>query len=913
MPIAANNVVAALDSRQVVRIEAVHRGFLYQHLYAAACLFGAAKSGATKVVVEHDEDIELIGVDRQVYLQVKTRRASLVFGDIDDALDRFAAIRKEHAAGRRKGRPFFAIIANVSPGPQLKERLAEPGWPADVAVLWPGGPLATGKGLPAPQVDVNSMFAACCDLARSLPFAMLAPETLVWKLAGRVMHAAAGLAPHADHTFETAEMPGIFEQLVIQLQDFPAPPLRYRPQDSEPPLISSARVRLITGFSGAGKTSWVSQTALHATDALAYFNASEVPSTALVSTVARELAARLFSRSGGKLGEILFPDATSPQILFAIGKNLTDIDVRATVVVDNVHRVSHEDVRSLIDLAPHLHFVLLAQPGPAVGVLQAILNVVPESLGGWTNETIAAEGSFLGCRGDYSAYQRLQVLTAGLPLYVQNALQISANHCGGDVARFCGELEGRTHAVETAQELILSRVFEQFGDSDRRAIGALSLFDVPVSRSEAVAVLSDAYSFSERNTATLLRKLQVAGAAQVFGVDHFKVHDAMRLLGNSYLDDLGPDEGRRAQLAIKNLLVDQLPKKKSMQRVSLLLRMFVALGDTEPLIEMATDELFHELGYMTEVANYLENLAGSPETKAIDRFWALDGLAFADFKKGDLTLLGRRLALMEELIEANNLGSRERLSLAMKRVNNYARNGDSKRAHEAMEHVINAVPDEPDYLRIAKYNFARALFSLKDYSDCSNITSALIPEYFDLLGLTPEMVIGTNPDKLMPLLKDGESQADDLKHLADTLDLHAMALNRMGTFSGLSRIHAMKFYSMANALDSFVRVGQDLADEFLSRFDYDGALDVFERNLLPAIRSKNLMGHVIPVRSHYAVALAYAGKFAAADAEMARLMPYEQGLSPQGRNELQAQREIVAGLKLKAPPPQWQFPRPTGK
>ncbi len=98
-------------------------------------------------------------------------------------------------------------------------------------------------------------------------------------------------------------------------------------------------------------------------------------------------------------------------------------------------------------------------------------------------------------------------------------------------------------------------------------------------------------------------------------------------------------------------------------------------------------------------------------------------------------------------------------------------------------------------------------------------------------------------------------QADDLKHLADTLDLHAMALNRMGTFSGLSRIHAMKFYSMANALDSFVRVGQDLADEFLSRFDYDGALDVFERNLLPAIRSKNLMGHVIPVRSHYAVAL----------------------------------------------------------
>jgi hypothetical protein len=33
----------------------------------------------------------------------------------------------------------------------------------------------------------------------------------------------------------------------------------------------------------------------------------------------------------------------------------------------------------------------------------------------------------------------------------------------------------------------------------------------------------------------------------------------------------------------------------------------------------------------------------------------------------------------------------------------------------------------------------------------------------------------------------------------------------------------MKFYSMANALDSYVRVGQDLVDEFLSRHDYIGA------------------------------------------------------------------------------------------
>jgi len=48
-----------LDARQIKRIEAVHGDFLYQHLYAAGCLFPAAKAGASAVVVERDEDIEI--------------------------------------------------------------------------------------------------------------------------------------------------------------------------------------------------------------------------------------------------------------------------------------------------------------------------------------------------------------------------------------------------------------------------------------------------------------------------------------------------------------------------------------------------------------------------------------------------------------------------------------------------------------------------------------------------------------------------------------------------------------------------------------------------------------------------------------------------------------------------------------
>jgi tetratricopeptide (TPR) repeat protein len=586
--------------------------------------------------------------------------------------------------------------------------------------------------------------------------------------------------------------------------------------------------------------------------------------------------------------------------------------MHATVVIDNAHRVSDIDIRALIEPSPHLHFVLLAQPGPAVAMLEATLGVEAEPLRGWTNETAAAEGSARGCHGNYVAYEHLIGLTAGLPLYVQNALQIAATNYEGDVARFCTELEQQTHVITTAQELILSRVFEGYGD-DRLATAILSLVDVPLNLPEAAAILQKSCGLGERAVTALFRKLRTTGALQVFGTDYFKVHDAIRLLGRGYLESSGADTLRKARSAIRDMLVSQLPGQRSTQRVSLLLRMFVALDDVKPLVEMATDEIFHELGYMTEITVYLEHLAASDGVRPEDRFWALDGLVFAQFKKGDFETLDEKLSRMERLVTEHDLGASEKLAVAMKRMSFYAQMGNSDGAQAAMDAVLKALPDRPEYLRIARYNFARALFSLGDYEPCLEITNELILEYYGLLGLTPSQVTGNNPDKIFPLLKKGEDHTDDLKHLADVLDLQAMAVNRLGRPTRLERIHAMKFYSMAHALDSFVRVGQDLADEFVSRADYIGALDVLERNLLPTILHMKMASHIIPVRSQYAVVLAYSGNFAAADAEMARLAPYEAGLDDERRRELQGQRHFIARLKLQPPQPQWQIPHPSGK
>ena len=218
-----------LDPRQLARIEAVHRGFLYQHLYAAACLFDAARAGVTHVIVENDEDVELVRPDKRIYVQVKTRASNLILSDVDGALSRFAAIRKEHEEGRRGGSCQFVVVSNSAPGPELAKRITAKEWPSDTTLHWPQSP-AVDQAIPLPWRTIADGFEACRAAAETLPFAVLAPETLVWKIAGRMIAAAGGIEPSANHTFAVEELPALFEQLIVQLQDFPAPPLRYRPQ-----------------------------------------------------------------------------------------------------------------------------------------------------------------------------------------------------------------------------------------------------------------------------------------------------------------------------------------------------------------------------------------------------------------------------------------------------------------------------------------------------------------------------------------------------------------------------------------------------------------------------------------------------------------------------------------------------------
>ena len=898
-----------IDTRQLERIQHVHRGFLYQHLYAAECLLLAPSTDAARIVLERDEDVELARANDRVYIQIKTRAKLLQPADVADALSRFDDIRREHKSAVRSGMASFVIASNVPPSPKLAKMRAAGDWPVDVELNWPDGPNPQ-PGLPRPAADIAEAMRACVAIADTLPFVVLRSDTLIWKLAGLVMLASAGSPPREDHLFTRDELPALFEQFVIQMQELPVPPLVYRSQIDEPSLQTEDRIRILCGLSGAGKTAWVAEAAVHSPDTVTYIDAADIPGRALPATVAREVAARIFGRTQGVLGEILLPGASPLEMLGALSTRLGKDDLHAQVVLDNVHRLPAADVSAIVQRAPNLRFLLIAQPGTVASEMELLFGITKETLGGWNEDTIAAAIADEGCHADYPACERLSRLTGALPFYVLNAAMIAAREYEGSIATLCTNIEAQTHFVAVAQELILKRAFEGLSPAQVETVGVLSLADVALSRDDAVGLLQAVLGLNTREAAARMRALPHSGMLELFGNAGIKVHDAVRILGRAYVSERGIDFERTSHQALLDLMLVSIRKDWSIGKLSLLIRLFGALGQAEVLVQFATDELFHEMSVWPEIEPFMVAVAGDNKENPETRFWALDGLVFNDLREGDLIAAQPRLDSMKKLLDIGELGSTEWLAWGMKQMLALTDTGDVEAVLDMSAQVEAELPDSPEHSRIFRYNRAHALLRLGQSALAASEVEPLIEEYYTVLGITPDDVLGRNAPELRPLLPRGRDSTDDLKHLADSLDLYAHARARDGYFTGLARIHAMKFYDLARAPQSLVRVGQDLVDEFVSRNDFIGARDVLERNLFPTIQGLGLISWVIPVRSQYAVVLAYCGDHAAAAVEMERLAPYEAGLSSANGSMLRDQREIVERLRRIGGPPQAQISVP---
>ena len=809
-----------LDPAQLVRIEAVHRGFLFQHLYAVKCLLSAAALSVQSVEVESDEDIEVQFEGRRLYIQVKHRKEPLAWNDIEEALARFGQLRAAHERGDRDGEAAFLVVSNAAPNGPLAAKLAAADWPIDVRIDWPSAD-PDARILPSPQASLLEAAEAASQVAEGLPFATLSPQTLVWKLAGLVSLAATGEDEHLDHIFRAADLPNLFEQLVVQLQDLPLPPSPYRVQEHEPDLSTGERLRLIVGYSGAGKTSWLAQSAQHASGNLVYIDVGDTPGAALANAVAREVAGRVLE-TGHRLGEIFLPGASGREILQLLSRRLAAEGEVVTVALDNVHQLSADDLMGVIQSARDIRFVLLGRPEGEVPALETLLGVAREALLGWAPDTVAAAAYEEGCQGDAADCQRLIDLTGGLPLFVLNAISVAKSDYDGSLKRLCADLARSAHTREIAQDLILGRVFDRLPEAVARVADLLSLCDAPLTREEIRSYIATAGGPDQAVFARALRHLVSRGLLQVFANDRIKLHDAARAVGKGRLLLHGADAMKVRQEALRAVVQKSLIENWHPAKLSLFLRLSGEVGRLDLLVEMATEELFHEMGVWPEVEAFLERGAKDEAVPPDQRIKALDGLAFADIKAGsDRAAIW--LDQMDALVSAHDLGAEERLRVGMKRMSLLAGTGDRRGAMRLVTDLTPVVENlPPGHRRVFWYNVACAELALGDADAAAERVRPLIKDYYELIGLTPERVIGNNAPELARIMKKGWD-VDDVKHLADALDVLAKASDAQGQPSPLARIHALKFYNVARAPDSLFRVRQDLVDQFISKRDFDGA------------------------------------------------------------------------------------------
>ncbi|MEH6629611.1 MAG: SEC-C metal-binding domain-containing protein [Halopseudomonas aestusnigri] len=854
-----------LNADQVKLISSVHGGFLYQHLYGVACLLTVGRREGASIIVEHDEDIEAVVGDVRHYIQVKMRNRPLRPSDITGAIAQFEDIRQEHTDGRRSGLPKLTIITNAELGRVLKNAIRTKGWPEDIQIVFPG---ASSGELPPAWLNIDAAFDWCCKKAREVPFGNLSAETLVWKLAAQVLHAGTGTR---ERTFQAEDMGELLEQLLIQLQDFPDPPSRYRPQMDEPLLVTDSRIRLIVGFSGSGKTAWASQAALHCPDPITYFDVSNIPSASVPSNLARELAARFIGGRQEGQGGTMLSESTGISVLRACNRLLEDDNITVQVILDNAHCLDASTIRSLVDAAPSLRFLCLAQPWSEAAHIEAFYGVSAERLAGWSEDDVAYEFNLAGAPVTVKTSQQIVNLTSGLPLYVLNAALVSSRDYNGDASAFCAAVERRTHDQIIAQEIILEETFNKFDIGISRVAAILSFSEVPLTRIE-VDSLAEIVGLSVTDVAIALRNLRRASVVIGFQGDRLGLHDATRSLAvdtRTLFDEVQQGEILN-KLAL--MLMAALRKERDISRMGFLFRLLPRIGMMDVLINLAGHEMFHEQGDPRTLWTELEIVAEDTSKSISDQFWANDALAYWEGRDGGQPDL-RRLNKMKELVLEGALGFEEQISLSFKELAYWSSEGNSSRVKMTYA-AARKLKVGASINRLLRFNYAIALFRLESFVDARCVVDKLILEFFKTIGISEEDIIGKRPVELKVIIPKGTDQ-DDLKRLADCLGLWAGIVVKMGESPLLRRISAMKIYGLVAAARSVVDTGLEAVDDFLEIMaEPIFARKMMEEYVLPTLKENQLTDRILPVRSHYAVVLAWNKEVKAALQEIEALKEY---------------------------------------
>jgi hypothetical protein len=872
---------APLDPRQLARIEHVHRGFLYQHVYAARALLGLRGADAV-LVVEHDEDVEVLWPDRHAYVQVKFRTDGLSRPETTRLLARFDALRAQHASGARSGAPTFVVATNTRPRLAPSEIAA---LPADVHLCYPGAPDV--EGLPVPAASAYGGFAELEADAATVPLAGLSPESLAMKLVGVMNALASGVR---NHRIPSSDIGLLCDLIVEQLQSFPVPPSPYRRQRGEPELLNGARIRILNGLSGAGKTAWASTKALVAAEPIVYFDVAGIPEANLPLSLARELTAR-FIDDPRQRPALIAGEVAGMDVLRAVARRIATPQALPILVLDNVHLLDPSATASVTRALDPVRVVMLSQPSPALRVLAASLQIEIETLAGWDDDTIAREIVARGAHADIVAITRLRRLTSALPLFVATAARLATVSYDGDVAQMCSAIERGISVQRTAQDELLERFVQTLAPATLETMALFGLAEVSLTRDEALA-LGRSRAGDDAAAAAHLRALTSADILQAVSGGKLTLHDAFRPLALTALAELGPEASASGRIVLREILGQGLAGSGDVERLRLWMRLAAETGDIDTLTDLALDEMIHQIGGPEIVRSTLESAVDSERLGPSKQFDALDALAFWDAQRGDGSKLVSYVARMVAIADGEELEPRQLANLAGKQISIALAARDRQGLEAAYQRGLAAARGHVGCRRMLSHNRSRALLRMGRLAEAGAAAEALVTEYLDGFGLRLDDLPMTQQHTLLARIPDYPDRSADMQHLADAL--HVLALTKRPPARTMLMIQALKFYSMAWMPYSVVRVGQDVADDFLSIGDPVGARIQMEEYVLPVIDDHRLADLMLDVRAQYAVVLAHAGEIGQARSLMRTLEAYDA--DPTMRAQLCTQREMIEAI-----------------
>lgn len=365
-----------------------------------------------------------------------------------------------------------------------------------------------------------------------------------------------------------------------------------------------------------------------------------------------------------------------------------------------------------------------------------------------------------------------------------------------------------------------------------------------------------------------------------------------------------PQDVAQARVRLRDLLLVSLTTSPDIARLQEWMHLLAVTGKTDVLADLATQEVFHEVGDPSELRSVLEIAATSPDLPAADRFAILDALTFWDLqykaigpdRDAVIAAVSARFSEMQELLALISPNNREKIVICLRRMVLVGMMGDAAALKATVQEGLEAADGDASIERVIHYTYASELYRLGMTDAAQEAAVALVDEYLFHLGLDFDDVFAANPADILALVADDADHSDDFKRLADCLFLYAMARAEGDITTVLARMHAMKFYVLGSAWRSATRVGQEVVDDLLAIGDIAGARSVMEDHLMRVIIAYPMPDLIVAVRSQRAVLFAWSGEIGEARAEMDRLDVY--GVAPRQREELINQRALIEQIAL---------------